>query len=615
MNRSWGVIGAILTIGLIIAASIWLSRPPAFLRGLNGPAAVSADIEAELADWRDYETGSASRLAILLTDEDSAWLGLVHGLRTIGVPFVITRDAARAVQHSTILAYPIISGALLEPVELDSLRQYVAGGGTLIATQVLGGGLQDVFGFERLEEGRDHYEVSFGSGQALTGFLTGPREQVVRLGNPERPESWIGTQSFVGAQTVLGRYQDGAAAFIARSHAGGGQAYALGFDLGFFILRANSGRDEGAGRDYANGYEPSVDVWLRLVRAIYRDAPDAVTLATVPDGQALASIITFDVDYQYSVANMAAYADVLTDHGVHGTFFIQTKYFRDYLDRSFFDQSAFAAIRELQRQGMEIGSHSVSHTDVFSDLPLGSGEERYPGYQPRVGGVGDTRHASVLGELRVSRFLLEALTGETVTSFRPGYLATPDSLPEALEASGYRFSTSISSGTALTHLPYKANFGRRYASETAIFEFPISLEDEQPVLDGDRLAAGIDLAASLARYGGVNVVLIHPNETGEKLAMLDGLLTAIGPNSWIGTLQAFGDWWAVRDTVQVDVSLGEQTIALVMTTDAPIEGLTVQIPETWRPVTPLREGASLEAGVLVLPAFNDRLEIEFRDSE
>lgn len=615
MKPSWGVIGAILTIGLIIAASLWLSRPPAFLRGLNGPAAVGADIEADPADWRDYEAGSTSRLAILLTDEDSAWLGLAHGLRTIGVPFIVTRDASRAVQHSTVLVYPIISGALLDPAELGSLRQYVSDGGTLIATQVLGGGLQDVFGFEHLEESRDHYEVSFEPEQALTGFLTDPREHVVRLGNPERPESWIGTQSFTGAQTILARYQDGAPAFITRSHAGGGQAYALGFDLGFFILLAHSGRDEGAGRDYANGYEPSVDVWLRLVRAIYRHAPDAVTLATVPDGQAMASIITFDVDYQHSVANMAAYADVLASHGVHGTFFIQTKYFRDYLDRSFFDQAAFAAIRELQQRGMEIGSHSVSHTDVFSELPLGDGEERYPDYQPRVGGVGDTRDASVLGELRVSRFLLEALTGETVTSFRPGYLATPDSLPEALEASGYRYSTSISSGTALSHLPYRANFGRRYASETAIYEFPISLEDEQPVPGDDRLAAGIELATSLAGYGGVNMVLIHPNDTGEKLAMLDGLLTAVEPFSWIGTLQAFGDWWAVRDTVGIDVSPGEQTVSLVITTDAPIEGLTLQLPATWRPVTALPDDARLNDGALVLPTFNNQLEIEFRRAE
>ena len=615
MKRVWIAAGVVLTMIVIIAASLWLNRPPAFLRGLNGPQAVSAEIGADPADWRDYEAGSPSRLGILLTDEDSAWLGIAHGLRTIGVPFTITRDVSEAVRHSTVLVYPIISGALLEPDELALLRQHVADGGQLIATQVLGGGLQDVFGFEQLAESREHYEVSFEPQQALTGFLTGPRERTVRLGDPERPDTFIGTQSFVGAGTVLARFQDGAPAFITQSHPGGGQAYALGFDLGFFILLGHSGRIEGAGRNYANGYEPSVDVWLRVVQAIYRRSPDAVTLATVPDGRALASIISFDVDYQFSVANMAAYSDVLTRHGARGTFFIQTKYYSDYLDRGFFDQGAFDAIRQLQDQGMEIGSHSVSHTDVFADLPLGDGAEQYPDYQPRVRRVGDTRNASVLGELRVSRFLLEALTGEDVASFRPGYLARPNTLPEALQASGYRYSSAISSGMSLSHLPYRANFGHAYDRATQIFEFPISMEDERPVPGDDRLAAWIDLAGSLAGYGGVNVVLIHPNETDDKLAMLDGLLGALAPVSWIGTLQAFGDWWAVRDAVGVDVTLDEQTVLLVITAPAPIDGLTVQIPDAWGPAGPLPEGARLNDGALILPEFNTRLEIAFHPGE
>tara|TARA_R110000868_G_scaffold4567_5_gene28657 strand:- start:10666 stop:11001 length:336 start_codon:yes stop_codon:yes gene_type:complete len=111
------------------------------------------------------------------------------------------------------------------------------------------------------------------------------------------------------------------------------------------------------------------------------------------------------------------------------------------------------------------------------------------------------------------------------------------------------------------------------------------------------------------------MVLIHPNDTGEKLAMLDGLLTAVEPFSWIGTLQAFGDWWAVRDTVGIDVSPGEQTVSLVITTDAPIEGLTLQLPATWRPVTALPDDARLNDGALVLPTFNNQLEIEFRRAE
>ena len=42
------------------------------------------------ADWRTYRGGDTARLAILLTDESSAWLGLVHGLKSLGLPFTLT---------------------------------------------------------------------------------------------------------------------------------------------------------------------------------------------------------------------------------------------------------------------------------------------------------------------------------------------------------------------------------------------------------------------------------------------------------------------------------------------------------------------------------------------
>ncbi|WP_421683778.1 hypothetical protein HKW98_04795 [Stutzerimonas urumqiensis] len=66
-------------------------------------------------------------------------------------------------------------------------------------------------------------------------------------------------------------------------------------------LRAHNDRNEQGYRAYANGYEPSVDVWLRWLRALYRQhEPLAVTLGTVPHGKDLAAMVTFDVDYVQS---------------------------------------------------------------------------------------------------------------------------------------------------------------------------------------------------------------------------------------------------------------------------------------------------------------------------
>ena len=66
------------------------------------------------------------------------------------------------------------------------------------------------------------------------------------------------------------------------------------------------------------------------------------------------------------------------------TYFIQTKYMRDWNDNVFFNQAGLTPLKQLSALGMEIGSHSVAHSRVFNTLPLGSGNERYPSYRPFV---------------------------------------------------------------------------------------------------------------------------------------------------------------------------------------------------------------------------------------
>ena len=454
--RAAAILGVVALIGLGAAAFLERNTFARFdnLAGPDERSHVNADAKT---DWRTYEKGEPSRLAILLTDEDSAWLGLAQGLKSIGVPFSITRDVAQATRHNVVLVYPTLSGRVMDTASIDALRQHVTGGGTLIAAQVLGGGVQDLFGFQSVAESHHHridFDADAVESEPSLGWIDHPYERSVLLGNPDNRQSWMGTQVYEGAETVMARFEDGAPALIKRSDPGGGTTYALGFDLGFFIMRAHGDRNDQSYRSYANHYEPSVDVWLRWLRALYiQNEPLAVTLGTVPDGKSLAAVVTFDVDYVQSMEHLTAYRDLLRQMQVPATFFIQTKYYRDFQDEGFFNDRTLEAIAELQRAGMEIASHSVSHSDMSASVPLGDGSETYPDYQPRVKAQGDTRNATVLGELRVSKFLLEQLFDTPVVSFRPGYLATPPSLPQAMEASGYRFGSSATAGDVTTHLP------------------------------------------------------------------------------------------------------------------------------------------------------------------
>ena len=550
---------------------------------LNGPTAASPVEEQGPTDWQDYDHGKTSRLAILLTNDDSAWLGLAHGLKSIGVPFRITREVAEATRHEIVLAYPFLSGRTLDEAGRMALRRYVEAGGTLIATQVLGGGLQDLFGFASVTESRAHHSITFEDGPGLD-WMEHQHERTVLLGQPDLPASWIGTQTYNGAQHVLARFDDGSAALVKNSNKSGGSAYALGFDLGFFILRAHNDRNEQSYRAYANGYEPSVDVWLRWLKALYREhEPLAVTLGTVPQGKQLAAVITFDVDYVASMDNLLAYRDLLVRERVPATFFLQTKYYRDFQDEGFFNDRTLAAVDALVAAGMEIASHSVSHSDMYASVPLGDGSERFPEYQPRVKAIGDTRGATVLGELRVSRFLLEQLSGMPVASFRPGYLATPPQLSEAMEAAGYHYSSSATAGNLTTHLPFRANAQRSYSRETGVFEFPIAVEDEfLPSMD-QRVDEALTLARQLARYGGSYVILIHPNEIDHKYRFLEQIVPKLKPFAWFGTLGQYGRWWAARDQVEVDLLQQQGKLELRLTATEPLEGLTLELPAGMRP--------------------------------
>lgn len=589
------------------------------LKALRGPLEIKAPpgIPADQSQaWERYSTGDNSRLAVLLTDSTSAWTGVQQALEAIGIPYIFTQDVTQAVQHRVVLVYPMISGKYLNHEQQAALRQHISHGGCLLATQVLGEDMKDLFGFSEVQESRDHSEVTFSKEDELTRWLSHERERTIRLGNPERPQTLIGTQHYLNPTHVLATYQDGKAAWISKEHPGGGQAMALGFDLGFYLLKCQNDRDDEASRSYVNAYEPSVDVWLRLLRHLYqRYEPLAVTVDTVPDGKRIAAVLSFDVDYVKSITNMTAYRNLLIRNEVPATFFVQAKYYRDYFDSGFFNDESVALLRGLKQGGMEIASHSVAHSDVFAQLPQGDGTEMFPDYQPRVRGMRDTRSATIMGELRVSKFLLEKLTGTEVCSFRPGFLACPSSLPQAMEAAGYRYASSVTAGNVMTYLPYRKNFNREYAAPTGVYEFPVAVEDEhQPPMD-QRVDEALALAEQLATYGGTFVVLSHPNVLEHKYRFFEQLLPKLKPIAWFGTLEQLGNWWHARARLSIDVTRDPQGITLHLQAPEPLMGVTLQVPPHWKSTSLLPQGARLENGRLFLPSLGNKATLTFTDAE
>jgi hypothetical protein len=564
---------------------------------LSTPTHVPREVPAR---WQNFAAGGDSRLAVLLTDTTALWLPLAHGLRTIGIPFVITRDYREALHHRVVLVYPMISGLVLEPDALTALTAFPKAGGTLIACNVLGGGVAQTFGFTDVTPSRTRYTLHFSQQASARFALADARETTLRLGDPQAktstPYHAFPSYGYAGATDALATYDDGSAA-LTHHAVGAGHAYAIGLDLGYLIGTGYGGHDEMMSRAYVNSFEPNLDVWLRILKRLYLDGdPDAVTLGTVPGDKPLSVLITHDIDYTRSVDNAVVYAEWERQAGIPATYFLQTKYVKDWNDDVFFNDAERPNIRKLATLGGELASHSVAHSRSFAAFPLGTGTEEYPTYRPFVHSQMVTTGGTVLGELRVSKALIEsAVPGDSVTAFRPGHLAEPRALPQALAATGYRYSSSTTAGASLTHLPFALDYDRAGNGETGIFEFPITIEDEaQPPMD-QRVADAVTLAHDIARYGGEVVILIHPNVLDYKLRFEQRFVHALADSAWFGTVSTFGRWWSARDAVACDVTAEGATRTVHLTAPHPIDDLPLTVPTTWHYVSSQPAGVEVTA--------------------
>jgi peptidoglycan/xylan/chitin deacetylase (PgdA/CDA1 family) len=575
-GRRVALAAAVLMLALVPTLGLLAQQSPDgfyLFEGVEGPPGQTVIAPPTPARIADYDHGSIHRLAILVTDPASDWLGLVRAFKAQGIPFTVTQDWRRALSHKVVLAYPIISGRALPPEALQGLAAHVRDGGTVLGFDLEGGGLEPVFGVKDVPTPSRTRETLRWPDPAAA-----PEEQVTRFSLAGGGGA-MGSFAYepAGAK-VIASYEDGSAAIVC--HEQGGKACLMGVDLGAFATRAVDARDEEAGRSYVNRYEPSLDVMVRWVSDLYvAGEPMPWLIDTAPPGREVSIVLSHDLDYTRSVVNAAAYAALEKVNAIKATYFMQTKYIRDYNDDVFMTKMTAPLVRSLQAGGMEVGSHTVAHSRQFKAFPLGDGRERYPDYRPFVQDKTATRGGSVFGETRVSKFLLERLAGIRVSSFRPGYLSYPFQLPEALQATGYLYSSSVTANACLTHLPHQTSFSRQGESLTPVYEFPVTIEDEELPRLGDRFEAESAVIAKIAAHHGLVVILIHPDILDHKLAFEQQLIARWKDRAWMPDLEEFGAWWRARDRADIDVV--EDGKGWALTVDAPEElrHLAVLLPK------------------------------------
>ena len=92
-------------------------------------------------------------------------LGLIHALHETGLPFFVTRDLDRALQHRLVIIYPSADAQTFTETQDRELTMHVEAGGSLFAVNIFAGALQELFGFRGFQPSRRRYRLDFAFGQ------------------------------------------------------------------------------------------------------------------------------------------------------------------------------------------------------------------------------------------------------------------------------------------------------------------------------------------------------------------------------------------------------------------------------------------------------------------
>jgi hypothetical protein len=528
-----------------------------------------------------------SQVAILLTKADENGESPIRCLQAMGIPFLVTRDLRTALRHKLLVLYPEVDGRTYDAAQAQAISDFVAHGGVIFAQNVFWGGFKTLFGFEDLVPLRTRHKIVFNAtGLEATDptlrYLNRAAEKEVPLGSSAIPEViWSNGYKPAAGTRSLAQFEDGSTAVL-RHDVGRGHTYLIGVALNDVVLRNQQNRDYEAQRIYVNGFEPGTDVWLLLLRAWYETYSDTgIRLGTIPEGKRSVLMLSHDVDWEYSFRPMLAFAALEKSAGASSTFFVQTKYLDDVNSHAFFFGQSLDILRELAAGNSDIGSHSVIHSKLFNKVPLGTGEEQYANYQARATRDNAAQDATALGEVCVSKSLLDGeIPAHETIFFRAGHLRVPSYLPEALVRCGYEFDSSFTAGDVLTNFPYRLDFDLGMTEPTAIFEFPVTFEDEQLPTLLDRIPAMLDVIEANAENGAPSVLLIHSNNARDKLEAERALLSRLPEDILVENMTEYARFWKARSQVSWVPRPAAGGERIEVNSELPVAGLTLVSPRT-----------------------------------
>ncbi|HBL18959.1 MAG: hypothetical protein A2X36_15010 [Elusimicrobia bacterium GWA2_69_24] len=492
--------------------------------------------------------------AILLLRPGQRALAGAEAFALTGVPFCVTRDTGTALDHPLVFVPADDHSIRPSAAELAALEGFVRGGGTLIL-QAPADLLPSLTGVSGQKPGRRRRRLAFRT-LADEGFryLDTPEEAAILLASHKTSRGiWTHGLLTSARADAIADFPDESQPAILRRRIGAGTVYTLGFDLKDLVLRPRARRHFDAARAASNAFEPAGDVLPLILRSWYeRAAPRGARLRSLPGTAEGLLLLSHDVGWGASLDGVQSLSDVEKTRPLQATWFIQTKYSKSVLPGPAYDLSLIRLIKRLHAAGHEIGSHTVSHAPDLAALPFGTGREQRRDYLPELDRTGRTNGGSLMGEVQVSKDLLEAAVG-SIQGFRSAFLSSADAVDEALLRAGYRYDSSLTAPSVMTHFPFRLPLRRSLDFLSPIIEFPMSWEDENTPMDPVDARKVLDLLGKVSANEGMFVWLIHPNAMPGKRAALRAVLRGLPKGTEVWTLGRAAAFWSARESTRFSV--------------------------------------------------------------
>ena len=516
------------------ATSVLRSPPPLLQIGTQGAMVA-------VLDWTAKDPSA--------NEEDV--LALCHALNPWAIRHVHTTDVAAASAYPVVVVAGVMEA--LNTPDRAALTNYVSNGGTLLLWRPADSGLLANLGIV--------------SSNSISGTTTRPLTFDVLTADPALhyvdddveinwqmtyPGSGHTRGYTAGSALPLAHWNTGEAAVL-RSNVGSGRAYVFGWRLRYVVAEGERLVIPGPEPKWTNLPILDSDVAKLLVRAVYEDVAGAAAQVRqfAPNGKPAGLIITHDVDAPSSYNRVPEFVQEETILGVKATFNFTTDPYDAGWTGLLYTLSSRQNIQLAVDSGFDVESHSFGHFPDFSDAPLGSGNENASNYFPRYSGtLQQTFGMSSIGELGVSRWLLENDFGIVVPGFRSGELdVSPDFLP-ALQLTGYVRDSTYAAGVSRGALPFVL-FSTASSSVTTypVMEYPLAASDEG--LSDANLQDFLDAWERVIRDNYKNnaptVLLIHPVRTGPRLEAIGQLLQRVADlDLWIGDWKTFAEFWEAQ---------------------------------------------------------------------